>query len=418
MNDTQQTWFKEAKFGLFIHWGLYSVLAGEYRGRKTERIAEWIMNHLDIPVKEYEKLAAQFNPIQFDAEAIVKKAAEWGMKYIVFTSKHHEGFAMYRSACNPFNIVDATPYKRDVLKELALACKKHGLRLGLYYSQAQDWHDSDGFWGYRPSGVNEAKDFPAYLERKCIPQLREILTNYGDIALIWFDTPMGMTACQSRRLVAVVKELQKDCVISGRIGNGLGDYMTCGDNFIPAVPFPGDWEVPATLNDTWGFNKDDHNWKDPDDIIRLLLKINSRGGNYLLNIGPDSLGRVPAESIRILDKVGVYVRENKEAIFGTRMLPPYPYDLDWAVFTGKSRRLYVHVVKGQRRELYLLNIGNRIERATLVKTGETLPLECTKTCEGDSAVIVSLPPSIREKHGYCIALHTVEDEPVFEPIRI
>jgi alpha-L-fucosidase len=176
--------------------------------------------------------------------------------------------------------------------------------------------------------------------------------------------------------------------------------------------------VPATLNDTWGFNRDDHNWKNPDDIIRLLLKINSRGGNYLLNIGPDGLGQVPAESIQILDRVGAYVRENKEAIFGTRTLPSYPYDLDWAVFTGKPHRLYVHVVKGQRRELYFLNIGNRVKQATLVKNGESLPFECTRTCEGDSAVIVSLPPSLREKHGYCIALHTEEDEPVFEPIRI
>jgi alpha-L-fucosidase len=256
MKNTNQQWFKDAKFGLFVHWGLYSILAGEYQGRKTNHIAEWIMNHLDIPVKEYEKLAGQFNPIHFDAEAIVKKAKGWGMKYIVFTSKHHDGFAMYHSKCNPYNIVEATPFKRDVLKELQLACQKHNMRFGLYYSQAQDWHDPDGYMAFKD---NSKKNFQSYLDRKCIPQLKEILTGYGDISLIWFDTPMGSTAEQSRSLVAAVKDIQSDCLVSGRIGNDLGDYLTTSDNFVPIQPYKGDWEIPATLNDTWGYNKDDNN---------------------------------------------------------------------------------------------------------------------------------------------------------------
>jgi alpha-L-fucosidase len=415
MKDTKQQWFKDGKFGLFIHWGLYSILAGEYQGRKTEHIAEWIMNHLDIPVKEYEKLAARFNPVQFDAEYIVKKAKSWGMKYIVFTSKHHDGFAMYRSKCSPYNIVDATPFKRDVLRELQLACEKHDMRLGLYYSQAQDWHDPDGFMALKD---NSKKNFQAYLDRKCIPQLKEILTGYGDISLIWFDTPMGTTAEQSRDLVSVVKSLQPHCLVSGRIGNDLGDYMTTGDNFIPLKPYPGDWEVPATLNDTWGFNKDDHNWKDPKEVIKLLVKINSRGGNYLLNIGPDALGQVPQDSIRILDQVGNYVNENTEAIFGTRVLAvPYPYDLDWAEFTFKPHTLFIHVLKGQQRSLYLPNIGNKVEKVTLLKTNEALPFDLLKDCEGNSVIEIELPRSLRQQAYYGVALHITEEEPVFENIK-
>jgi alpha-L-fucosidase len=413
MKDTKQKWFKKAKFGLFIHWGLYSILAGEYNGKKTEHIAECIMNDLDIPVNEYEKLASRFNPVKFDAEAVVKKAKDWGMKYIVFTSKHHDGFAMYHSKCSKYNIVDATPFKRDILKEFRLACEKHDMRLGLYYSQAQDWHDPDGFIAKKD---NSGKNYQAYLDRKCIPQLKEILTGYGDIALIWFDTPMGTTVEQSKRLVSVVKELQPDCIVSGRIGNGLGDYMTTSDNFIPSAPYEGDWEVPATLNDTWGFNKDDHNWKNPDDVIRLLVKINSRGGNYLLNVGPDSLGQIPPDSVKILDKVGAYVRENSEAVFGTGMLPPYPYDLEWAQFTGKPGKLYVHVLKPQKKELYFPNVANRVKKVTLLKTGGELPFTTTTDCEGDSVVIITLPGFLQQQQNYCVAVETEEDSPLFEPL--
>jgi alpha-L-fucosidase len=413
MKDTKQQWFKEAKFGLFIHWGLYSILAGEYNGRKTEDIAEWIMNDLNIPVSEYEKLAAQFNPVKFDAEAIVKKAKDWGMKYIVFTSKHHDGFAMYHSQCSKYNIVDATPFKRDVLKELQLACKKHDMKLGLYYSQAQDWHDPDGYMARKD---NSKKNFQTYLDKKCIPQLKEILTGYGDIALIWFDTPMETTIEQSKQLVSVVKSMQPNCIVSGRIGNDLGEYMTTGDNFIPSLPYIGDWEVPATLNDTWGFNKDDHNWKNPDEVIKLLIKINSRGGNYLLNIGPDSLGQVPDESIKILDKVGAYVSENSEAVFGTLVLAQYAYDLEWALFTGKPHKLFVHVIKPQKWELYLPNIGNKIKKVSLLKTGEALKFTTPGNCEGDSVIRIELPDSLRQKLNYSVVLETEEDAPIFEKV--
>ncbi|WP_394682995.1 alpha-L-fucosidase [Schaedlerella sp.] len=412
MKDTKQQWFKDAKFGLFIHWGLYALLAGEYNGRKTDRIAEWIMNDLDIPVEEYEKLASQFNPVEFDAEMIVRKAKEWGMKYIVFTSKHHEGFAMWDSKCSDYNVVKATPYGRDIVRQFREACDKYDMKLGFYYSQAQDWHDPDGYIHRKD---NSKKNYRAYLERKCFPQLRELLTEYGDVALIWFDTPMGTTKEESQEMVDLVKSLQPNCIVSGRIGNELGEYMTTGDNFIPRLPYEGDWEVPATLNDTWGFNKDDHKWKDPEEIIRLLVKINSRGGNYLLNIGPEASGHVPDESVRILDEVGKYVNENEEAIFGTKRVGIYAYELDWGMLTRKDHKLYVHVFKPRRR-VELINIANKITGAYLVADKRELEFKTSMTCEGNSAIDVELPEDYFDRKYFSVCLEMEEEEPIFEPI--
>ncbi len=412
MKDTKQQWFKDAKFGLFIHWGLYALLAGEYNGKKTDRIAEWIMNDLDVPVEEYEKLASQFNPVEFDAEMIVRKAKEWGMKYIVFTSKHHEGFAMWDSKCSDYNVVKATPYGKDIVRQFREACDKYDMKLGFYYSQAQDWHDPDGYIHRKD---NSKKNYRAYLERKCFPQLRELLTEYGEVALIWFDTPMGTTKEESQEMVDLVKSLQPNCIVSGRIGNELGEYMTTGDNFIPRLPYEGDWEVPATLNDTWGFNKDDHNWKDPEEIIHLLVKINSRGGNYLLNIGPEASGHVPDESIRILDEVGKYVKENEEAIFGTKRVGIYAYELDWGMLTRKDHKLYVHVFKPRRR-VELINIANKITGAYLVADKQALEFKTSMTCEGCSAIEVELPEAYFDRKNFSICLEMEEEEPIFEPI--
>lgn len=412
MKDTKQQWFKEAKFGLFIHWGLFSILGGEYKGKKTDRIAEWIMNNMDIPKEEYHKLADQFTAAEFDADAIVKQAKDWGMRYLVFTAKHHEGFAMYHSHVSSYNVVDATPCHRDILKELQLACEKYGMKLGLYYSQAQDWDDPDGFM----SGKNNShKNFQAYLDRKCMPQLRELLTEYGDISLIWFDTPMATTQEQSQSLVNLVKSLQPNCIVSGRIGNQMGEYMTTADNFIPRLPYQGDWEVPATLNDTWGFSKFDHNWKNPDNIIRLLLKINSRGGNYLLNIGPDALGRVPAESVKILSIVGNFVKENKEAVFGTKRVDGYAYELEWAELTRKDYKLFVHMLTPKIR-IELLNIGNHVKSAYVVKDGRKLPVITEITCEGASMIEVDLPKDLQNEKNYSVCLDLEEKEPIFEPL--
>lgn len=412
MKDTKQQWFKDAKFGLFIHWGLYSILAGEYNGKTTDRIGEWIMNTFDIPVEEYQKLASKFNPTNWDADFVVKKAKDWGMKYIVFTSKHHEGFAMYDSKCSDYNIVKATPYKKDILKQLATACKNNDMKLGLYYSQAQDWHDPNGLSSGKD---NSKKDYQYYLDNKVKPQLKEILTNYGDIALIWFDTPMESSKEQSQSLFDLVKSIQPNCIVSGRIGNRLGEYMTTGDNFIPRLPYDGDWELPATLNDTWGFKKNDNNWKKPDDIIRILLKVISRGGNYLLNIGPDSLGNIPKGSVEVLDKVGEYVKENSEAIFGSKILDIYPYELEWAQFTQKDYRLFAHLLS-PKVYIELPNIKNKVKKAYILKNKKELEFECLINCEGNNVIEIHIPKEFQKEYNYCICLETEEKYAIFEPI--
>lgn len=412
LDDAQMQWFREAKYGLFIHWGLYSILAGEYKGKETPRIGEWIMNHMDIPPEEYEKLADHFNPASFDAEAIVLKAKKWGMKYIVFTAKHHEGFAMYHSPCNAYNIVDATPFKRDVVRELKDACDKHGMKLGLYYSQAQDWDDPNGL----RSGHGEMKkDFDVYLRDKCIPQLKELLTQYGDLALIWFDTPLGMTEEQSDTLIKIVRDLQPDCLVSGRIGNNCGDYLTTNDNFIPLLPYEGCWEVPATLNETWGYKKNDHDWKNPDEILSLLLKINGRGGNYLLNVGPDAEGIIPQASADILDAVGRYVSDNAESIYGTKTLDFYAYELSWALFTRKDHRFFIHIIKPVKR-YYFLSIAGTITRATILATGEEVTFTQRRTSEDESFWEFFPPKKYYGTKNFVISVEIKEKDVAFEAL--
>lgn len=315
--DNRQ-WFKEAKFGMMIHWGLYSLLAGEYKGKRTDKFGEWIQSKFKIPNKEYEKLAQAFNPIYFNAEEWVKLAKQAGMQYIVITSKHHEGFCLYKSDYDSFNVVDATPFKRDVILELSKACKKHGIKLGLYYSQEIDWRHPDGggydipenpwpllwtnTWDYPE---NDIKDYERLFRTKILAQVKEILTKYGDLCLVWFDTPHVITKAQSQELYDYVKSLQPDCLVSSRIGNGVGDYYSMGDNELPETSV-GDKlvESPVTLNDTWAFKYFDDNWKSAEDIVKLKKSVNSKGANLLLNVGPDHLGRIPAPTINILKKVG------------------------------------------------------------------------------------------------------------------
>ncbi len=286
-------WFHQAKYGLFIHWGLYAIPAGEWKGKRIPGIGEWIMNRARIPVREYEQLAKQFNPVKFNAEEWVQLAKDAGMKYIVITSKHHDGFALYGSKVSKYNIVDATPFKRDALKELAAACAKHNMPLGFYYSQAQDWHDPNGAGNSWDFGPNDKKDFDKYLREKAEPQVRELLTDYGPVALVWFDTPQMMDAARAQRFTDIVRSLQPKTLIDGRLG-AAGDYVTTGDNVIPPDVQSDAWEVPATTNHTWGYKTYDHDWKSPGQITFKLVDIVSKGGNYLLNVGPMADGIIPA----------------------------------------------------------------------------------------------------------------------------
>ncbi len=339
-------WFRDAKYGLFIHWGLYAMPAGEWKGARSLGLGEWIMNRSKIPVAEYETLARQFNPVRFNADEWVQLAQDAGMKYIVITSKHHDGFAMFKSAVSPYNVVDATPFKRDVLKELADACARHGMRLGFYYSQSQDWHEKNGAgntWDFGPDqgpDGKELKNYDAYLRGKAEPQVRELLTGYGPVALIWFDTPRMMTPERGQRFADIVRTLQPNTLIDGRLGTE-GDYRSTGDNVIPPEASAEAWETPATINDTWGFRKDDTNWKSPGQIAFKLVDIVSKGGNYLLNVGPTAEGVIPQASQDNLRTVGRWLKVNGEAVYGAG---PSPFGEEYGEYTARGAK----DVRGQK----------------------------------------------------------------------
>ena len=325
--DARMAWWREARFGMFIHWGLYSIPAGEWHGKRTDHIGEWIMNDLSIPVADYKAFAKDFNPTGFSAHDIVALAKSAGMKYIVITSKHHDGFAMFDSKVDPFNIVAATPYKRDPLKELAEECRKQGVKLGFYYSQSQDWtapgggaairgdHNKDtGHWDKAQDG-----SFDNYLHKKSIPQIKELLENYkGYPIVVWFDTPGK--AMTPERSAEVVKLLNKypNLIWNNRLGGTYKGDTETPEQYIPAQGYPGrDWESCMTMNDTWGFKYYDTNFKSTEVLLRNLIDIASKGGNYLLNIGPDSKGVVPQPEVERLQQMGQWLKVNGEAIYGT-----------------------------------------------------------------------------------------------------
>ena len=385
--EARLSWFRDAKYGLFIHWGLYAIPAGEWKGRRSLGLGEWIMNRSQIPVREYEALAAQFNPVKFDADAWVQLAQDAGMKYIVITSKHHDGFAMFKSKVSNYNVVDATPFKRDVLKELADACARRGMRLGFYYSQSQDWHEPNGAGNTWDFGPDEKKDYDQYLRSKAEPQVRELLTGYGPVALIWFDTPRMMTGDRAQRFADIVRSLQPNTLIDGRLGTE-GDYRSTGDNVIPSDPSGEAWETPATINDTWGYRKDDTNWKSPGQIVFKLVDIVSKGGNYLLNVGPMADGTIPQPSQDILHTVGRWLKVNGEAIYGAHSTPfgeelgepsakgakdvrgaalVYP-QTEWRI-TTKPGKLYVTFFSEPRAPFPMPAMKNAVKRAYQLADG-------------------------------------------------
>lgn len=318
-------WFKDAKLGMFIHWGLYSQTAGEWKGHPT-RGGEHFMLYERIPVKEYALIANDFNPTGFNADEWVKAAKKAGMKYMVYTTKHHDGFAMYDSECSDYNIVKRTPYGKDPLKELAEACRREGIKLGLYYSLGRDWEDPDvptnwpekagrsNTWDYPDE---DSKQLPLYIERKVKPQLRELLTNYGEIAIVWFDTPELVTKEQSRELRELIHELQPGCLINSRIGNGLGDYSIIEQKLSDGI-IEKPWEACLTMGKNWGFNKFDTVYKTPDVVIRNMTDIVSKGGNMLLNVGPNQKGCFPEQTEPILEALNKWLTANGEAIYGAR----------------------------------------------------------------------------------------------------
>jgi len=338
-------WWKDAKFGMFIHWGLYSIPAGEWKNKQTKigETTEWIQSYMKIPVADYKALAAQFNPTQFNADDFVLLAKEAGMKYIVLTSKHHEGFAMFKSS-DPFNVVDATPYKKDIVKALADACKKQGMHFGLYYSQAQDWNHPggaacSGHWDPAQDG-----SFDKYLDEVSVPQIKEILSAYQP-EILWWDTPCEMTKERAARFAPIIAKYP-NLIVNNRLCEGIAGDLETPEQFIPATGFPGkNWESCMTMNTTWGYGANDHNWKSAEVLVQNLIDIASKGGNYLLNVGPTSSGLIPEPSIQRLKEVGAWMKTNGESIYGTTASPFKK--LDWGRCTvkkvGNKSLIYLHI---------------------------------------------------------------------------
>jgi alpha-L-fucosidase len=408
--DQKMQWFREAKFGLFIHWGLYSVPAGEWKGQKIPGIGEWIMNRAKIPVTEYEQLAKQFDPVKFNAEEWVQMAQDAGMKYIVITSKHHDGFAMYHSEVSKYNIYDATPFHRDPIKELAEAAARHHIKFGFYYSQAQDWHEPNGAGNTWDFGPDDKKDFDQYLRGKAEPQVKELLTKYGPVCLVWFDTPRMMNVGdRGQRFIDIVHNAQPATLIDGRLGKE-GDYVSMGDNRIPDTVVKGDWEVPATLNKTWGFKKDDTDWKSPEDLTFKLVDIASKGGNYLLNVGPTSEGVIPQASQDNLREVGKWLKVNGDAIYGAgptpfgdelgtvipgvldkQGKPTYKPVTDWRC-TTKPGKLYITFFKWPQGTFELDKVTGKVSKAYLLADASHKTLKVTQKGEHLSVALPAVAP--------------------------
>lgn len=408
-------WFEEARFGMFIHWGLYAALGGLYKDQEMTYIGEWIQARFRIPNAEYGKLAETFNPVKFDADEWIRTAAAAGVKYIVYTSKHHDGFAMYHSKVSSYNIYDATPFKRDPLAELAEACRKYGVRLGIYYSQNLDWHEPDGGDpgpSYPPNGNMmtwgndwdfpdyDKKDFRRYFEGKVKPQIRELLTNYGEVSVLWCDCPLDMKPEFSQELRALVKELQPNCIINQRIGNNCNDYSGLGDNQLPVDRRNDTREAPVTLNHTWGFKWRDQEWKTPEQIVRTLSSLASRNANLLLNIGPMPDGSWPEGTKKVFAGITPWVQKNGEAIFASSP-NPFPVDLSFGSCTVTGNRMHLFIEKPVS-SIELNGICSKAVSATVpfTQNGEVLRLE---TADLDHAMLARVTvtfedvPQIRQE---------------------
>jgi alpha-L-fucosidase len=412
-------WFHDAKFGMFIHWGPYSVLEGEWNGKQVPvgENAEWIMKNLRIPVSQYREIAKGMNPVEFNAGEWVSIAKSTGMKYIVVTAKHHDGFAMYHSVVSKYNITDWTQFGRDPLKELSEACAREGIKFCVYYSHREDWEHPGGYgnnWDYDNdwgSDLYNPDKFTAYLEEKARPQVRELLTNYGPIGLVWFDRGL-YTLEQGLGFVNLVHELQPATLVNGRVGNYnkecIGDYQSMGDNGMPPGGVEEYWETPMTLNQTWGYSKFDTLWKSPETVITRLVEIVSRGGNFLLNIGPMGNGEIPEPTKEIFRNIGPWIERNGESIYGTTASPFG--ELPWGHCTVKGNMLFLFVSKWPSDgSLILKGLHNNVLSAGLLDG--KLDLDSRRT--GDSIIIKV--PDVQPDHPFTVVTLMLEGSPVVDP---
>jgi len=362
-HERRMPWWREARFGMFIHWGLYAVPAGEYKGARSKEIGEWIMSWANIPRSEYEQFASRFDPVKFNAAEWVRTAKDAGMKYIVITSKHHDGFAMFDSDASNYDIVDATPYRKDPLRALSDEAKTQGLKFGVYYS-IMDWHHpsqyvkaegKDETAGHRETQMREGQKpvYVAYMKA----QLKEIVTKY-DPAILWFDGEWvnWWTEEDGKDLYKYVRGLKPTILINNRVGKGRqgmqgmnkDDQVYAGDFGTPEQQIPAsgivgvDWESCMTMNNTWGYKSYDNDWKSTETLIRNVIDTASKGGNYLLNVGPTAEGLIPAPSVERLAGIGKWMKVNGESIYGTTA-SPFQTQLPWGRATSKKGKLYLHV---------------------------------------------------------------------------
>ena len=406
--------FDDGNYAMFIHWGLYSNLGNKVDGKTYYGIGEWIMNSnmAGIPIPEYRKLANDFNPVNFDPKAIAQLAKDAGMKYIIITSKHHDGFAMYHSKADKFNIVDATPFGRDPMKDLAKACKEVGIGFGFYYSHNQDWTFPGGGKGPKVDADGNAATFDDYYQKKCLPQVKEITSEYGPIEIVWFDTPGNMPKKYVEELISVVRKNQPNALVSGRAGHGLGDYQSLGDMEVPHHNVKGLWESVDTTNDSWAYAWYDENWKTPKQILNLVVSCVGRGGTYMLNIGPRGDGSVPQRAADALRNSGEWIRRYPQVIYGAGP-SPWQHALPWGDITTRGNKLHLAVFEWPSGgELHLPGLKNKIKSAKLL-TGKESSVEIDhKKVSGWS--VFSLPVGAPEKLVSVIEVE-LEGEPDVDP---
>ncbi len=376
--DIRMHWWREARFGMFIHWGLYSVPAGVYDGKPINNIGEWIMRVANIPVDRYAAYANQFDPEQFNADQWVGYAKAAGMRYIVMTAKHHEGFAMFPTKVDNFNITARTPFKRDPIGEMAAACRKAGIKFGVYYSQNLDWHHPGGGTAGDAWDPAQKGDFDSYVKNVSAPQVKELITRYHP-AVLWWDINGPFTPEQVRALTASFPQ-DPELIYNNRLGGGVPGDTETPEQSIPALGYPGkDWETCMTINDTWGYKTTDTNFKSPALLLHNLIDIASKGGNYLLNVGPTSQGIIPIPEVERLRDMGAWLKVNGDSIYATTH-SPYKRLLFDGRCTVKGNTLYLNVFTWPTSGLTLTGLQTRVLSAKALATGQKLSV--TKAADG------------------------------------
>jgi alpha-L-fucosidase len=440
--ETMQ-WWEDAKFGLFLHWGTYSPAGGMWSKDNTfktwaenapgDRVpvkgyAEQIMRSAQIPISEYEKLPGAFDWSKFNAQDFINLCFASGQHYIVITSKHHDGFAMWRSKVSKWNIGDATPYGRqsgrDPLKELADAChatKTNGspweIKMCFYHSHCLDWYEPDGVSeGYKPHTDPTPEEFQKYFDRKVKPQVTELLTGYGDIGMLWFDVPRVLTEDQVQQLKDLVHKLSPHTIVDGRIGRDMGNYSNTGDNGTVGVPVAAPWETGSSITESYAYKINATEYKTPDEIILKLIQVVAHGGNYLLNIGPKGDGTIPDKDRQILTEVGKWTKANGDAIFGTRMTPftgDRAFMPDWGEFTQKGGNLYLLVTHWPKDgKLSVPLVQNKIKTIHFVADADKKPLPYarSKDANGNDTIVISVPSASPQKVATAIAVECEGDK--------